>query len=400
MEYLIKNNYVINNLFDNDFLIIIYYISINKCKIIIHLLNNNSWDKDLKIKIMDINNENYENISLGSCNKNHKIIEYYLNIDIYKIEYKENIIPKNIIQIGLNDYNIILQDLNPDYIYKYFTESDCRNFIKNNQDKVNIDILSAYDIFISNFKIDIFKYLYLYLNGGCFFNNIILKESLNKLINDNDKFIVYDQDIIFVEKYNEFLLECLKDSIEKINSLKKYDDHYFITRNRFNFDINKSIDNNLIIKFNENTLIENNFYYHKKILNYIFYFENDIDILYIGNDLYELDINEDKKIKIRILYYPTNDLFYLNVSKKFILDDNYLYSYNIKLLDYTFYFYKSDYNDIFDILNIKDNIFQIKRMDQNSGWSQDLKIKIIDKNYVYDINIGSSENNKKKFIIE
>ena len=400
MEYLIKNNYVINNLFDNDFLIIIYYISINKCKIIIHLLNNNSWDKDLKIKIMDINNENYENISLGSCNKNHKIIEYYLNIDIYKIEYKENIIPKNIIQTGLNDYNIILQDLNPDYIYKYFTESDCRNFIKNNQDKINIDILSAYDIFISNFKIDIFKYLYLYLNGGCFFNNIIFKESLNKLINDNDKFIVYDQNIIFVEKYNEFLLECLKDSIEKINSLKKYDDPYFITRNRFNFDINKSIDNNLIIKFNENTSIENNFYYHKKILNYIFYFENDIDILYIGNDLYELDINEDKKIKIRILYYPTNDLFYLNVSKKFILDDNYLYSYNIKLLDYTFYFYKSDCNNIFDILNIKDNIFQIKRIDQNSGWSQDLKIKIIDKNYVYDINIGSSENNKKKFIIE
>jgi len=399
MEYLIKNNYKDNSL-NNDFLIIIYYISINKCKIIIHLLNNDSWNNDLIIKIMDINNEKFENISLGSCNKNYKIIEYYLNIDIYKIEYENTFIPKNIIQTGLNNYEMVVKNLNIDYTYKYFTESECRNFIKNNQINVNIDILSAYDIFISELKIDIFKYLYLYLNGGCFFNNIILKESLNKIIKNDDKFIVYKHDIIFVEKNNDFLLECLKDSVEKINLLKKDDNPYFITRNKFNFNTNKLIDNILIINFNKNILNKNEFYYNKKILNYIFYFENDINISYIGNNLYELDIDEYKKIKIKILFYPTNDIFYLNVSKKFILDDNYLYSYNIQLLDYTFYFYKSDYNDTFDILHISDNIFQIKRMDQNSGWDQDLKIKIINTNYVYDINIGSSDNTIKKFIIK
>lgn len=139
---LIKNNYFItDNDFNDDFSIIIYYLADNKCKIIIRRLDDYCWGQDLKIKIMTIDDTEYEKISLGSCDENFKIIEFYTNILLYKIDYIDQLIPKVIVQtsnydmnLNIYHYNSIMTfiDLNPEYEYKFFTDDECRQFIKNN----------------------------------------------------------------------------------------------------------------------------------------------------------------------------------------------------------------------------------------------------------------------------
>ena len=61
---LIKNNYyIVDNNSNDDFSIIIYYLEKNKFKIIIKRLDYNNWGQDLKIKLMNIDNTDYEKIS-------------------------------------------------------------------------------------------------------------------------------------------------------------------------------------------------------------------------------------------------------------------------------------------------------------------------------------------------
>ena len=126
---LIKNNYyVTDNSANDDFSIIIYYQTENRCKIIIRRLDDYSWGQDLKIKLMSIDDTEYEKISVGSSDENFKIIEYYTDILLYKCEYTEQNIPKVIIQtsnynmnLNIYHYNSIMSfiELNPEYEYRF-----------------------------------------------------------------------------------------------------------------------------------------------------------------------------------------------------------------------------------------------------------------------------------------
>ena len=193
-DILIKNNYfIIDNKYNDQFHIAIYYLFNNKCKIIIRRLDHHDWGQDLKIQIMDIYNNGFEKFSLGSCENNMKVIEIYTNITLYKTVHEENIlIPKNIIQISdvnidididkdinkdinkninkdinknKNIYNnalLSLIELNPEYEYKLYNDTECRLFIKNNYNDNNI--LFAFDMIVdTNLKSELFKYCYLYI---------------------------------------------------------------------------------------------------------------------------------------------------------------------------------------------------------------------------------------------
>ena len=89
-EYLINNKYyILNNKNNDDFHLVINILN-DKIKIIIRKMNNNEgWLNDLIIKIYDINENKYELISIGSCDKNCKIINY--KISNIKIVIKEPI---------------------------------------------------------------------------------------------------------------------------------------------------------------------------------------------------------------------------------------------------------------------------------------------------------------------
>ena len=392
-NYLIKNNYyIIDNFSNDDFSIIIYYLTENKFKITIKRLDSNNWGQDLKIKLMNIDNTDFEKISLGSCEDSFKIIEYYTNILLYKNEYVEQIIPKVIIQtsnynmnLNMYHYNSIMTfiDLNPEYEYKFFTDNDCREYIQNNSlvndnEFNNNDILTAYDLLIpGSLKCDLFKYFYLYINGGCYFHcKTILKKPLCKIIEHDDKIILCNDEksyyggIIMVEKNNQYMYDLLKDSYLNIIN-KNMGENPYVTTRKLIFYENYNNMKSKLIRQNNNIYFNNNDYNEFNLiarLNYKDYY----------NDYY--NTNKD----FRHLWHK-NMFFYRNI---------------IVLNEYTFY-YNLDYEgDKFEIYNINNNIFSIKRIDSNFGWGQFIILKVIYKNNIYNINIGNSCENDKKFIVK
>jgi hypothetical protein len=398
---LIKNNYyIVDNNYNDDFNIIIYYLNENKCKIIIKRLDDYCWGQDLKIKIMNIDNTDSEKISLGSCDENFKIMDYYTDILLYKNEYTEQIIPKVIIQtsnydmnLNIYHYNSIMTfiDLNPEYEYNFFTDNECRKFIKNNFSKIifendlyndeikNNNILKAYDLLIPGaLKCDFFKYCYLYINGGCYFHcKTILKKPLCKIIDSNDKIILCEDEksyyggVIMVEKNNEYIYNLLKESYMNILNQNQGLNPFYTTRKLFFYEYFKNIKSKL--KRNNN----NNIYLNDKEIN-----ESNIVLRMSYKDYYNN-------------YYNTNRDF-----RHMWNTNNYFYHNYITINEYDFYYYGDNDIDKFEIYNLKNNIFSIKRIDSNCGWGQYITLKVIKNDNIYIVNIGSSTENEKKFIVE
>jgi hypothetical protein len=79
-----------------------------------------------------------------------------------------------------------------------------------------------------------------------------------------------------------------------------------------------------------------------------------------------------------------------------------IFKKSLLVKNYKFYFNHTDYNDTFNIIHLKNNIFIIKRIDTNTGWGQFISLKVVDleKNIIYNININNSEDNEKVFIID
>ncbi len=363
--HLIKNNYfVVDNKYGDEFHIAIYYLASNKCKIVIRRLDAIGWGQDLNIKIMDIDGIKYERISLGSSVENLKIFEFYTNVLLHKLESGEDqLIPKCIIQCSnepmnksLLHYNSILTfvDLNPDYEYKYFNDVECRAFIKENYEEY---VVKAYDLIYDDaLKTKFFKYAYLYIKGGCYFQSgMVLQTSLANIIRPTDKLIIYDEMILCIEKNNEFLKE----------SLLKYID-----------DIKYKCDND-----KQNSKIGINSIVGESVLQY-----KNNGIYFNGSDkmLLKRDNRENIDSKKNISYY----------FKKIGEENN-----------YTFYLYPIDNFNInvninFKITWIFENLYLIKRIDNNSGWNNMVKLKIINEKdgYILCHDIGSSELNEKQFI--
>jgi hypothetical protein len=80
-------------------------------------------------------------------------------------------------------------DLNPEYNISVVNDPNCRKFIKQNFPK---NVLDAYDSLIAkSFRADLFRYTYLYINGGCYFDNkMIDREPLREVIVPDDSFLV------------------------------------------------------------------------------------------------------------------------------------------------------------------------------------------------------------------
>ena len=390
-NYLIKNDYFIfENNFKDEFNIVIYFITNNKCKILIRRLDCIGWGQDLKIKLMDINGFKFEKISLGSSDENLKIIEIYTNITLYENKLLETNIPKIIVQTcndimnkNIFHYNSIMSfiDFNPEFEYKHFFDIDIREFIINNsneEDKKN-NILEAFDLInAGQLKADLFKYFFLYKNGGCYFDTkMILKKSLSKIINNDDKIILccdndnINNSVIMIEKNNiimyNILIECVNNILNKNKGNNKYQtsgcelfNKHFKNSNDYKkiFKIGDSIyhDNNLII----------NCFYKNYYTNY-YNTEKDLEYMWINN---------------KYFYKKAN---------------------TIKNDDFEYYFYIiTENNNINNNLIInweKNNVFKISNIDGNNN--NYIKLKVIDNinNNIKYIDIGLLINNEKYFII-
>jgi mannosyltransferase OCH1-like enzyme len=396
-DILIKNNYnIVENSCNDDFHLAIYYLKENKCKIIIRRLDGNDWGQDLKISIFDIDQEKKsEKISIGSSIENLKILEVYTKIKLFKSEYLEQIIPKVIIQTSNYDnnrniyhYNAIMSliELNPEYSYKIFNDIECRLFIKNNLEKLSsqksLNILDAYDLLIpGQLKADLFRYCYLYIEGGCYFDcKIILKKPLNKIIKKDDKLLltlndnnIFYNGVIMIEKNNKNMFKCIELSVSNILSKNKGTNPNYITGNELFNTI--FIDNvpsfkrkdNLFYFFDEHNTNNNNYLFD-----------------YCYKDYYSKYLNSDNDF--RVMWN----------------NNKYFYNEHKVINDYKFYFLPSVFDDKFEIFILKNNIGLVKRIDANEGWGQSLEIRVINisENIIYNILIGNSHENEKIFLIE
>ena len=403
-DILIKNNFKVveNNNFSDTFHIVCYYISQNICKIIVRRTNcNEGWGQNLMIVIEDIENNNYEEYSIGSSNSNIKILELYVKIRLFKTIYTgvfhklqqpvaspaaphpgysiledqrdgdiqallgaaEYNIPKVIIQtydeaIYKNNthYNAVISliELNPEYEYKFFDNNDCLKFISENYDK---EILHKYNsIKTYKKKSELFRYCYLYLNGGCYINsNINIIQPIHKIINNDDNFAVSDGNdnrIIMTYSKNELLYKLINnfDNTPEIGSLRMISGG--LTEGCGS--LRKTLIN-----------IEKNSSLHKIINNIHFKIINDIKI------------------------------------KNVLVEENIIFKKSIKINNYIFQIFQSIEEDDFEIVHLKNNIYYIQRIDKNEGWSQNITLRILNdlENINIEINIRNSDKNKKIFII-
>jgi len=216
----IKNKYYLSN-DNNNIFFVLYYINSKKAKIIIRNLESETgWNHDLHFKIYDDKNE--ESFVIPKHGKNS--LTTYINLHVVKlepVEFKEQKIPKRIIQTFWSDYaqsllhyNTILSliELNPEYEYVFYNDQMCRDLIKNNFPK---NVLMAYDTLTSgSFKSDIFRACYLYLYGGCYFDcKLINKTPIREFIDPNDEIILCSDSGSKVEYYNAIIFSTPKQHV-------------------------------------------------------------------------------------------------------------------------------------------------------------------------------------------
>lgn len=391
----ISNKYeVINNFMNDDFHVVIYFIDSNKCNIIVRRLDESTgWGQYLTIRIFSNNNGKYNDINVGSSNENYKNM-YAVTDNILEpihLNYQQ-IIPKVIIQTGPSNempilkYNSVMTfiELNPEYEYKFFDDSNARKFIRENFDE---HILTAYDILVPGaFKADLFRYCYLYINGGCYFDcKMILREPLRNFVDRKAELIVckdygktlryYNAIILCAKKIlNSTIVDCVNNiynnyitsdplaitgpqmfynslmNKNKVVSMEHFVDGHHSSRNYRRIGV-KTIGGN--------KMLLNKFYkgYYESIGN------NHYSVLNKKNEVYYKNKqNIGKDGRFIVFVYPNSN------------DDTFNFSIMQDFIDFT------------------DNKSLIIKNNKNNGWKHDLKIKVIDTSNDKEkvINIGTS----------
>lgn len=144
--------------------------------------------------------------------------------------FQSRLIPK-----AIDDATNSWKELNPEYSWKYFSDIDCRNYIKENFNK---DVLKAYDSLIpGSYKSDLWRYCIIYKEGGVYadikFGAVV---SLSEII-DKDTELVITNDIDDKRMYNAFfaakpkhpvILKCIKEVVRRVNN-KEYGHSYLYT---------------------------------------------------------------------------------------------------------------------------------------------------------------------------
>ena len=78
---------------------------------------NNGWKEDIKIKLYNLEENDFEELSIGSSNINIKEIEFYTDIDLYE---KEELIRKNIPNQVFISKSFEINNKNDFYDLRYF----------------------------------------------------------------------------------------------------------------------------------------------------------------------------------------------------------------------------------------------------------------------------------------
>jgi hypothetical protein len=387
-DIFLKNKYKIHKNYYSldDFHIAIYFIENYKCKIIVRRLDaEEGWCLNLIVKIFELNNKNlFELISIGSSEYNEKIIYIYTHLLLHPVKIEFQNIPRIIIQTSrTNKYASLLHynavqtflELNPEYEYYFFDDAECRLFIKNNFEE---SVLDAYDLLYPGaFKADLFRYCYIYIKGGCYFDNkyilrmplrnIIKNEYNNLLCKDTLDFLMFNAIILSMPKRDE-IKACIYNVVDNIKN--NYYGPCSLSPTGPRLFNNHTHDQNVILK-------------HRVFGKYY----TESKILIIGNE--KLFANTHYK-----------GYYYNKVTPKEEYADLFhrreIYYVNFKKINnYKIFVFPHNFSDKYDFNIIDNSSIKINRSDSNEGWGQNLKLKLIDddKNTIKIINVGNSKNN-------
>ena len=398
----ISNKHELINESSDDMHYVVYYIDEYKFNIIIRRLDAScGWGVNLKLKLYSDNNDS-QVISLGSSEKNCKMMNVNCKIKLYKIKYNYQNIPKTIIQTtysrnidNILHYNSILSyiELNPEYEYKIFDNNDSRLFIKNN---FNEHTLIAYDLIIPGaFKADFFRYCFLYINGGCYFDcKSILRIPLRNIIHRDDKFLLCKD--IQEAYYNAVMLSIAKNDL-LLKTINTCIDNIYNFYNKYNLKKNIYDATTIMFSFSGPVLIYNCVKNHMNNNNIKFIHKNDQNRKNHYNHEYQrLFVEYNSKYIITKQYSNYQSSSGAHYSNQW-LNKEVVYQLCNKTEKYKFYKFIINHVDNFDFYIFSKNILIIERIDNNCGWSNFLKIKIINEeiNKELLLNIGSSEFKEK-----
>lgn len=205
----IKNLHGFTNVCDRlrcgDFHLVIYRLSLRSCQVTIRRLDSLDWSYNVSIfikaqKSPEVKVARREVFNIGSSVSHVKTVTLDTTIDLFadSNHQRPQLIPKVIIQTYSTrtaesvyqwQAHLTFTDLNPEYTLKMFTDRDCRQFLRK---YFSTELLQAYDVLVSaTFKADLFRYAYLALRGGCYFDHkMILRQPLRSVILPKDKLLL------------------------------------------------------------------------------------------------------------------------------------------------------------------------------------------------------------------
>lgn len=184
-----------------DYHIVGYYLSQHSASFMIRRLDGLNWSYDLSIFVSHergvVKQREIFHIGPSASSYKHFIANTSLPLSRDHSVRSVQAIPKTIIQTfstrrAASEYHwnahATFAEHNPEYSLLMFTDKECRQFIQSHLPEV----LDAYDLLISpTFKADLFRYAYLLVQGGCYFDHkMILRLPLRRVIRANDTLLV------------------------------------------------------------------------------------------------------------------------------------------------------------------------------------------------------------------
>ena len=324
MKKFLKNKFEFLNIEQhiNFYNLEISYLDKNLLYVKIFIKNNEEnknigWKENVKIKLYDIEENNFEELSIGSSNTNIKEIEFYTSIDLYfKEVITRNNIPNHVYihksfevnnKIEFYDLRYFIYINNSYSFYNDFNLID--NFFNEQYNELN-ELMNF--IINPNIKLIIKILFYLNKNGGIFINENLKNiniDSINKDSNicyiNNDFISIIFCDINFLNQ--ELLIEDLKEK-NKLN-FEKY-------LNNFKIFLNEPVINQ------KDLSIEHNYYNNIIVYdNYIFYIISHSEkyiIEQLPNDYYCLTCENSSDNSVEVIIF--NKL----IDSSFKLDDSHI----------------------------------------------------------------------------
>lgn len=393
---LLSNNFEINLLNnDKDIDLSIIPIFKNDFCMDLHILrhdNTNGWQI---FEILFHNQDNSkEKIYIDAFDSSYKIYENITTkTQLFPItKSSQQIIPKKIVQTSeetpssFSPAMMTLKLLNDDYEHFHFNKIQRREFIKQNFSK---DVLLAYDTLTSGaFQADLFRYCFLFIHGGCYFDDkVIARESLDNIIKEDDDFLIcndyefrnilsrdvghaYLNAIIMTKENNPLLKSMIDACVDNILNKQDYFMHLanekndenmlLLTGPRLFFEIlNKNINKEKQIRF-KHTIYKN-----------------------LGEDYrnyHIVDVDSGK-----ILFTKTNKLTIPNPYLNLYYNRELFYRNFTEINSLRIFVYPHPYCDTFHFMMNSPTQLLVERKDSHDIWHFNLRLKIINNENSHDM---------------